>query len=259
MRLAAPRHMSATVLDQPIPTVPSIFDHFPKVATQPQHAILPRKIAFWSSLVAVPAAAGIALGLASRRRGLVAGGVAALALAALRLQMARWFTSEPAHQHEGRVAGLELRRYPVRIEARAEVDAANLEQAIDRGFGLLACYIDGGNAEHQDLARTTPGVTTMRDGRFRTSFVMPPGRPISTLPRPDDPRIELREVPEKRVAVLRFRGAFTRDTVDAHERELLARLVEAGLSARGSVAFACYDSPMTLPLLRRNELWIDVV
>jgi hypothetical protein len=189
----------------------------------------------------------------------VAGGVAALALGALRVQMARWFTPEPAYQVERRVAGLELRRYPLRIEARAESDALDLEQALDRGFALLACYIYGGNAEHQDLAMTTPVVTVIHDRRFMTSFVMPPDRPISSLPRPDDHRIELREVPEKRVAVLRFRGSFTRENVEAHERELLARLVDAGLSAKGSVAFACYDSPMTLPFLRRNELWIEVV
>ena len=251
--------MNATVLDQPVPAVPSFFDHFPRVATQRQHAILPRKIAFWSSLLAVPAAAGIAVGLASRRRGLVAGGVAALALGALRMQMARWFTPEPAYQVEGRVAGLELRRYPPRVEARAEIDALDLDDALDRGFGLLACYTYGGNAEHERLAMTTPVVTTIRDGRYLTSFGMPPDRPIISLPRPDDRRIELREVPDKRVAVLRFRGSFTHERVEAHERVLLARLVDAGLSAKGSVALACYDSPMTLPFLRRNELWIEIV
>ena len=46
---------------------------------------------------------------------------------------------------------------------------------------------------------------------------------------------------------------------ETYERELLTQLVDAGLSARGSVAFACYDSPTTLPFLRRNELWIEIV
>ena len=32
-----------------------------------------------------------------------------------------------------------------------------------------------------------------------------------------------------------------------------------GRSAKGSVMFAGYDSPMTLPRLRRNELWIEVI
>lgn len=251
--------MNTQALDQPLPAVPSIFDHFPKAATQAQHAVRPRQIAFWSSLIAVPAAAGIALGLASRRRGLVAGGLAAFALGALRVQMNRWFTPTPAYDVQARPNGLELRRYPLRIEARAEVEANNFEQALDRGYGLLACYLFGGNADRQDIEMSTPVVTTMRDGRFMTSFVMPPTRAITSLPHPDDHRVELREVPEKKIAVLRFRGRFTRENVESHERELLSRLVDAGLSAKGSVSFAAYDSPATLPFLRRNELWIEVV
>lgn len=224
------------------------------------HATQRRKLTFLSTLIAVPAAAGLATVLRGPRAGAMAGGITALALGALRWQMARWFADSPAYDVLGKADGLELRRYPMLIEARAEdIEATDFEHALDRGFGRLACFIYGANAEDEDLPMTTPVVTSMHDGRYQMSFVMPPGRPLSTLPRPNDSRVVLREVPARRVAVLPFRGRFTHDNIAAHERELLEKLVEAGLVARGSIYFAGYDSPATLPFLRRNELWIEIV
>jgi hypothetical protein len=244
-----------TVTDQ----LPSIFDHFPRVATTAKRSPRRGKIGLWTGLVGISAGAGIAVALGSGKRGLITGGVAALALGALRWQLARWFTETPAYDVEGTLGALELRRYPVRIEARAEVEDRDFESALDTGYGRLACYVYGANTNDEDLVRTTPVLVTMRDGAYTTSFVMPPGRDLGSLPHPDDPRLELREVPARRIAALGFHGRFTNENVEAHERALLKQLVDAGLSARGSVVFAAYDSPATLPMLRRNELWIEVM
>jgi hypothetical protein len=248
--------MNTTTIERPI-TVPSIFERFPKVATQQRHAVRPRNLALVSTLIGAPIVAAM-LGSRSVRNGLIVGGVAALALGALRWQLARWFTAEPDYAAEGRVGDLELRRYPARIDARADVEAHDFEQALTIGFNRLACYLHGANANDEDLSMTAPVVTTMRDGRYEMSFVMPPDRVLSSLPLPDDSRVALREVPERRIAVLRFDGRFTKKNIEHHERKLLRKLVDAGLSAKGSVMFAGYDSPMTLPRLRRNELWIEI-
>ena len=61
------------------------------------------------------------------------------------------------------------------------------------------------------------------------------------------------------IAALRFRGRFTRENVASHERVLLRHVVDAGMATRGSIRFAAYDSPLTLPVLRRNEVWIETV
>lgn len=247
---------TTTTIEQPV-SVPSFFERFPRIATQQQHSLLPRNIALLSGLVAVPVVAGL---LSSRpvRNGLIAGGIAALALGALRWQMARWFTAEPKHTTEGRVGNLELRRYPVRIDARATLDAPDIEAALDMGFDRLACFLFGANAENESLAMTAPVIATMHDGRYEVSFVMPPERTMSSLPSPEDHRVELREVPERRMAVLRFKGRHSKHNIEWRERELLKELVNAGLSAKGSVMFAGYDAPWTLPQLRRNELWIEI-
>jgi hypothetical protein len=205
-----------------------------------------RKAALIASLLAVPAAAGIAYARARPRRGLLAAGITTFALGALRIELARWFTPEP-----GTCTG--------RVEAMTEIEDSTLEAALDHGYGRLVSYICGANHRRELLPRTMPVLTAMREGRYTVAFVMPPGRSLSNLPRPEHPRVALREIPEHTIAALRFRGRFTRSNVAAHERALLRHVVDAGLATRGSIAFAAYDTPLTLPLLRRNELWIETV
>ena len=243
----------------PRSTLPSIFEHFPRPATTASATTERRIRGLWVGLVAIAAGTGIAAATGSRTRGIATGGLAAVALGALRWQLGRWFVANPAYVVEDRFGSLEIRRYPVRIEARAAVDDHQFEAALDRGYGRLACYVYGANARREDLARTTPVLVAMHGGAYSTAFIMPPGRDRGSLPRPDDARVELREVPAGRVAVLAFRGRMTRSAAERYERELLRELVDAGLSTRGSVVFAIYDSPATLPLLRRNELWIELV
>lgn len=247
-----------TEAHEPSQPLPSVFDRFPAPATQPRTSIALRKVGFWSSFLAVPAAYALGQALGSRRTGVVAGGLALLGLATLRWQLSRWFEETPAYEALGRTGPLELRRYPFRIEACSEVDATDLDDALHRGYSRLECYLYGANADREQLACVTPVLTTMRDGVFTTAFVMPPHRSVTSLPHPNDLRVELREVPERQIAVLPFRGRFTKDNLVWQERELLRALVAAGLVAKGSITLATYDAPATLPALRRNELWIEV-
>jgi hypothetical protein len=90
------------------------------------------------------------------------------------------------------------------------------------------------------------------------SFTMPAGSRLGTLPIPDDARVRLRPVPERRLAVLRFSGRYTPLKIGDKAREL-SRLVKlAGLTPRGVIEFAGYDPPSTLPFLRRNEVWVEL-
>lgn len=227
--------------------------------TQAQPTLGWRKLALVASLVAAPAVAGVAYAWTRRRGGLITGGLAALALGTLRVELARWFTAEPAFRSDGKAGELELRHCAARVEAVTEIDDGALEMALDHGYGRLASYVCGANHTQELLTRTMPVLTAMRDGRYTVAFVMPPGRALADLPRPRHAAIELREVPAHTIAALRFRGRFSRENVAAHERALLGGVLDAGLSTRGSVTFAAYDSPLTLPILRRNEVWIETV
>lgn len=229
------------------------------VATEGRTVSLARRIAAWASALGVPALAGVGVGalMRSRKAGLIAGGVTAVAVAAIRSQLERWFTAEPDYDVHRWIGPLELRLYTPRIEARTKVDATSFEQALDQGFRRLASYIHGANATHEQLEMVAP-VITSHDGAYTVAFVMPAGRTIDTLPHPSNDRVRLHHVPERRIAVLRFPGRHTDQRVADQERELLRHVADAGLRAVGLPMVSCFDPPWTLPFLRRNEAWIEL-
>jgi hypothetical protein len=237
-------------------SLPSFLDRFPAPTTQPKTAVRLRNAGLLSAALVAPAAYIVGRALGSPRTGVIAGGLALLGIGVLRWQLARWFRDTPAYETLAQIGELELRRYPFRIEARTDTDATDFESAFDAGFSRLECFVCGANSEHEGISHMTPVLTAMRGGRYTTSFVMPPRRSFASLPSPDDTRVELREVPERRIAVFPYDGK--RDLA-FQEREFLRALVDAGLAAKGSVTVATYDTPTTLPLLRRSELWIEVV
>ncbi len=225
-----------------------------------------RDLAMWSSFL-VPAGLGYLIGRRSRTRGILAGLGGAAALGLLRWQMARWFTVREGYEVERRIGRLEVRRYPAGIEARTRIDTPDLKRALNRGFERLFAYILGGNRDGEKLHMATPVTTSSErltgadaaiDSVFTMSFVMPRGRLLSQLPRPRDARVELHEHGPRRIAALTFHGAFDRAHVAQQARALLAHVDNAGLSPLGVVSFAAYDGPSTLPLLRHNEVWVEI-
>jgi len=234
--------------------------HGGHVATRAQNSKRARAIAFLASAVVAPVAVGIGVAALtrSRRAGVIAGGVTALGAAALRWQLQRWFTDEPAYTVEGRIGDLEIRRYAARIEAHTRLTVPDFETAVDEGFHRLAKYVFGANASKQDIAMTTPVLTTPRASTHTVAFVMPPERTLSSLPRPADDRIKLVHMPERRMAVMRFRGRY-KDKVMLEQTRMLQELVAAAdLETKGQPIFAGFDPPSTLPLLRRTEMWIEL-
>jgi hypothetical protein len=229
------------------------------VATEARHLTGLRKAAFWSSLIGGPAlvGAGAARLFGSRRAGVLAGGLTALGLGGFRWQLQRLFNDEPAHELETRIGRLEVRRLAARVEARTPIDVDDFEQALELGFERLFGYISGANSTGERLAMTSPVIASHRLG-FTVGFVMPPGRTRESLPVPDDHQVLLSDVPPQRMASLRFRGRYDADNVGRQEPVLLRLVSDAGLVPTGPIVFAGYDPPSTLPLLRRNELWVEL-
>jgi hypothetical protein len=105
---------------------------------------------------------------------------------------------------------------------------------------------------------TTPVMNTPRAQTHTVAFAMPPGSTIFTLPRPDDDAIELVPVPERRVAVVPYRGRYRGDVVAAQAQRLRDLVTSSGFEATGQPTLAGFDPPTTLPFLRRSEIWIEL-
>jgi hypothetical protein len=130
----------------------------------------------------------------------------------------------------------------------------DFDEAQQQLFRRLAQYITS-----HELAMTGPVETASEGQGFTMAFVMPPGRSLISLPRPDDGHVRLHEVPARRIAVLAYRGRYRGDVVEEMERELLRLVADAGLSAKGRPMFAGFDPPTTLPIVRRNEMWVEII
>ena len=190
-----------------------------------------------------------------RRTASLLGGAVGLAVIGLaRWQLQRLFTEEPTYAIEKRVGPLEIRSYSAVQVAETTVDGT-WEDALNRGFLRLARFIFGGNERDQHMAMTAPVLGTGDADGFRVAFILPRG---TTPPAPTDARVALREVPPRRLAVLRFNGGHDARNIEAQKRELTHVLAENGLKPLGEASFAGYDPPSTLPSLRRNELWVEL-
>lgn len=202
---------------------------------------------------------------------------ATLALAAALAAPPAMAIEEPAFDTVKSSGDFEIRRYAPMIVAETIVEG-ELWGASNDGFRVIAGYIFGNNesvtkagAEKiamtapvalepsaEKIAMTAPVTTEAAGGRYRMHFVMPSQYTMETLPRPKDERVKLREVPARRMAVVKFSGLTGEGKVKQKTAELEAWMAAEGLVAAGPPQLARYDPPWTLPFLRRNEVMVPL-
>lgn len=180
----------------------------------------------------------------------------------------------PRHRVLETYDDFEVREYPAYLVAETEVEGEQSEVG-NEAFSRLGGYIFGKNrgakkiamtapvtqapAEGEKIAMTAP-VTQERTGRrtWRVQFMMPSSYTLDTLPEPTDARVHLREVPARRVAVLRYSGTWSQRNFLEHLEKLREALKREGLKTRGEPTWARYDPPFKPWFLRTNEILIGL-
>ena len=155
------------------------------------------------------------------------------------------------------VGELEVRHYPEALSASVLRPGAHYREVANPGFRSLAGYIFGGNAEGRKIAMTAPVHMEMGADSSRMRFIMPEGLTMDSLPRPDDPNVQLERVPAETVAVLRFGGFAKDERIAECSAQLLEQVRTAGLEVLGPVRFLGYDPPWQV-VARRNEVIVAV-
>jgi len=164
---------------------------------------------------------------------------------------------EPSFSRVHAYEEFEVRDYAPHVIAQTKL-SGSYRESLGAGFRRLANFIFGGNTSGASIAMTAP-VGSMSTGQgWTVTFSMPSAYTMQTLPRPRDGRVELVEVPARRVAVLKFSGWVSHDKMQAKEKLLREQLAREGLRATGPAVLAQYNPPWTLPFLRRNEILIPV-
>jgi effector-binding domain-containing protein len=167
----------------------------------------------------------------------------------------------------------EIRLYPEHIVAQTVV-TGSYSEALNKGFRIVAGYIFGGNtkkesiamttpvieksAQSESIAMTTPVMTTVEGESHTIAFGMPRSHTLETLPVPNDSRVQIVTIPEKKMAAIRFSGVRTSSRVESKKNQLLDLLKEDGVAIVGEVQYAGYNAPWTPPWMTRNEVLVEI-
>ena len=115
-----------------------------------------------------------------------------------------------------------------------------------------------GEGDSTKIAMTAPVTLAGRNGDWVVQFSMPRQWSLDTLPIPDDRRVQLRQLPETQMAVLKFSGLTTPSRVARKNAELTDWAARRSLEIAGTPSLARYDPPWTPWFMRRNEVMIQV-
>ena len=141
----------------------------------------------------------------------------------------------------------EIRRYSDRLAVQV------INKGDNKSFRKLFNYISGSNNTSEKIAMTIPVTQTKKDDQMFMQFYLPSKFNRETTPIPNNPDLEITTIPEGYFAVIKFSGRSSDKNFDKHNKILKQKLLEDNISIKGFAIRATYNSPFTLPPLRRNE------
>jgi len=170
----------------------------------------------------------------------------------------------------------EVRAYAPKIIAEVVVDG-DMREASSQGFKLIADFIFGNNTapsgksekismtvpvsvepQSKKISMTAPVGIQQSGNRWKVYFVMPSQYSLETLPKPNNPLVNIQLVPAQKFALIRFSGLVDEEKMATKVSELKAWVASKYLLMIGSPELARYNPPWTLPFLRRNEVMVEV-
>ena len=147
----------------------------------------------------------------------------------------------------------EIRQYETYLVAEVVVTGSP-ESAGDQAFPFLAGYISGKNDQNEKISMTTPVNQVVGENNQVISFMMPTKWELSTLPKPENTAVRLKEMPARLVASLRYGGNWREDRFRNHEQKLRKILSDLPYKICSEPLWARYNPPFWPTMLRRNEV-----
>ncbi len=180
--------------------------------------------------------------------------------------------SEPKYSVENKTSEYEIRLYASTLVAQTQIDLP-FDDAGNKAFKILADYIFGNNKTKtkidmtapvaqqpisEKIAMTAPVSQIKNSMGYLVQFTMPEQYKMETLPEPLDPRVELVEVPARKVAVYSYSGSWSESRYKDKLEEFNKALSRDNIKTMGEPIFARFNSPFQFWFLRRNEIWFVV-
>ena len=168
-------------------------------------------------------------------------------------------------------ASIEVRNYDNMILVSTDMAGDGRNSAFRKLFGYISGDNEGAvsiamtapvimdnSSKGEKIAMTAPVFMSNRPGDSMMSFVMPKDFTLQTTPKPTDPDVIVTEVNDYKVAAIQFSGTLSRSNVTKQTNLLQQWITANGYTAKGEPVEAGYNGPLTLPMLRRNEILIEI-
>ena len=159
----------------------------------------------------------------------------------------------------------EIRDYNERLAVQVNHNDQN------RSFQRLFKYISGSNidskkinmttpvTESKKISMTTPVIQSNENNIKIMQFFLPSKFTINNAPKPSDKDIKLVLVEQGYYAVIKYSGRHTDKNFNKYSKILKDRLSIDNIEILSLAIKATYNSPFTLPFLRRNEAMYHIV
>ena len=146
----------------------------------------------------------------------------------------------------------EIRKYSDRLAIETEISNQG------NSFRKLFNYISGNNENNEEIKMTTPVTQVEKKGSMTMQFYLPSRFNKDNIPSPSNSDVKILSIKGGYYAVITYSGRASDKNFIKHKNILKNELIKNNISILSSPIKATYNSPFTLPLLRRNEAMFEI-
>ena len=141
----------------------------------------------------------------------------------------------------------EIRKYSDRLVIETNSSEGN-------GFRKLFNYISGKNEKNQEIKMTVPVTQEVKNGNMTMQFYLPSKFNKENTPKPSNSEIKVLTIEGGYYAVIKDSVRSSDKNFLKNKNILEKKLKQDNISILSPPIRASYNSPFTLPMLKRNEV-----
>ena len=145
----------------------------------------------------------------------------------------------------------EIRKYSDRLVIETNSTQGN-------GFRKLFNYISGNNEQKEEIKMTVPVTQEIKNGNMTMQFYLPSKFNKDNAPKPSNVEIEILTIKGGYYAVIKYSGRSSDKNFLKNKDILEKQLKQDNVVILSPPIRASYNSPFTLPILKRNEVMYRV-
>lgn len=181
--------------------------------------------------------------------------IAFIAIQAFALR-SQWNIETYPYEVERKMKSFEIRKYESSLFTSVQLSSSSYEEGSRKGFSVLAGYIFGGNDRNEKIAMTSPVTMSLQDS-MTMMFMVPKKFNRESLPKPNESRVEFKDVPAKTVAAISFGGWANQKKIERYKQNLIQALELEHIKYTSNFYFLGYNAPYEF-FNRKNEIIVEL-